>query len=327
MKAIVQDSYGAPGEVLRVEEIAQPAVGEGEVLVLVRVRAASVNVADTFVTTGQPKAMRPVFGLLRPRARVRGHDFAGVVERVGPGVTHFQPGDEVYGSTDAEGAFAEWVRVGEDCLAPKPVNLDFEQAAAVPMGALTALHGLRDAAAVKPGQRVLINGASGGVGAFAVQVARLLGAEVTGVCSGRNVELVRSLGADHVIDYTQEDFTKGDARYDVILDNVGNHPLSALRGVLTPEGTLLPNSGTTGGEFWGPFPRLLRVVTLAPFVRQKLKLFVSMPKREDLLALKAWIEGGALRPVIDRAFPLDEAAQAIGYVGEGHARGKVVLTV
>ncbi len=322
MRAVVQDTYGSP-EVLRLGDVDQPALADDGVLV--RVRAASVNPADLFAMRGRPSVMRLVFGLGRPRQRVRGQDFAGTVEAVGRDVSRFRPGDEVYGS--AGGAFAEYVAAGQDVVAAKPEPLTFEQAAAVPMAGLTALHALRDVAKVQAGQHVLINGASGGVGTFAVQLAGSLGAEVTGVCSTRNVELVRSLGADHVIDYTVEDFTAGTRRYDVILDNVANHPLQRLRSVLTRDGILLPNNGDTGDDVLGPLPRLLGAVLLSLVVPETLRPFVSTTNQEDLVALATLVEAGAVTPVLDRAYPLEEAADAMAHVGTGHARGKVVVTL
>jgi NADPH:quinone reductase-like Zn-dependent oxidoreductase len=291
----------------------------------VRVHAASVNPADVFVMRGTPYVMRLLFGLDRPRQRVRGRDFAGTVEAVGRAVTRFRPGDAVFGS--AQGAFADHVVAGQDVMAAKPEQLTFEQAAAVPMAGLAALHGLRDAAKVEPGQRVLIIGASGGVGTFAVQLATSFGAEVTGVCSTRNVELVRSLGADHVIDYTVEDVTAGAQRYDVILDNVATHPLGRLRGVLTRDGILLPNNGDRGDVVLGPLPRLLGAVVLSLVVPETLRPFVSTTNHDDLVALAGLIEAGAVEPVIDRTYPLAQTAQAVAHVATGHARGKVVVAV
>jgi NADPH:quinone reductase-like Zn-dependent oxidoreductase len=276
MKAIVQDRYGPP-EVLRFDEIDQPVPSKNKVLV--RVHAAAVNPADVFVTAGTPYVMRLGFGLRRPRSRVRGMDLAGTVTATGPGVTRFRPGDEVFGEGD--GSLAEFTLAGTDKLAVKPANLTFTQAAAVPMAALTALHAIRDHGKVRPGHAVLINGAAGGIGTFAVQIATSLGAEVTGVCSTRNVELVRSLGAAHVVDYTREDLNDG-KRYDVILDNVGNHPLADLRRLLTRDGTLLPNSGTPGGRWFGPLGRIARATVTSPFVRHQLRVFVSTANHADL---------------------------------------------
>jgi len=315
MKAIVQDSYGSP-DVLKLAEIDKPTIKATEVLV--RVRAAAVNPLDWFaVTTGG--VGRLFFGVRRPRVRVRGVDLAGVVEAVGQDVKRLRPGDEVYGG--CRGSFAEHACAGEDELAPKPANLTSEQAAAVPVAGLTALKAIRDAAKVRPGQKVLINGASGGVGTFAVQIARAFGAEVTGVCSTRNVDLVKSIGAEHVVDYTREDFTRSGRQYDVILDNAGTGGLSGSRRVLAPDGTLIYNNGTHG---LGP---IIRLQLMRPFVRQKLPFFITKINYADLATLRELIESGRVTPVIDRTYPLSEAAKAVGHVGEGHARGKVIVTV
>ena len=316
MKAIVQDRFGGP-EVLRLAEIDRPAVGEHDVLVAVR--AASIHYGDQMVMRGEPKLFRPMYGWGKPRDRVRGFDIAGAVEAVGKDVERFAPGEEVFGT--CTGALAEYASTGEDKLVPKPAGITFEQAAAVPTSALAALHGLRDAGKVRAGEKVLINGASGGVGTFAVQMAKARGAEVTGVCSTRNVELVRSLGADHVIDYTQADFTKGGPRYDLILDNAGNHPLSELRRALVPTGTLIPNSGAAG------LGTTVLAFVSSPFVRQQGRPYLSVPKLKDLEFLRELLEAGKLTPVIDRTYPLGEATQAFEHLGEGHARGKIVLTV
>ena len=316
MQAIVQERFGGP-DVLELAEIDRPPVGDHDVLV--RVHAASIHFGDQMVMRGIPRLFRPMYGWGKPRDRVRGFDIAGTVEAMGKGVTRFAPGHEVFGA--CTGALAEYASTGEDKLVPKPAALTFEQAAAVPTSALAALHGLRDAGKVKPGQRVLINGASGGVGTFAVQIAKALGAEVTGVCSTRNLELVRSLGADHVIDYTEEDFTKGGPRYDLILDNAGNHPLSRLRRALVPSGSLIPNSGAAGLG-----TTVLAFVT-SPFIRRQGRPYLSVPKLKDLIVLKELLEAGKLAPVIDRTYPLAEATQAFEHLGGGHARGKIVITV
>ena len=325
MKAIVQDEYGSP-DVLDLRDIDWPRIADDEVLV--RVRAAGVNPGDWAIMNGLPYIARPVYGLGKPKNAVRGTDVAGTVEAVGSGVRRFQPGDEVFGwCGDLGGAFAEYASVSEDALAPKPANLTFEQAAAVPMAGIVALQALRDRGNVRAGQRVLINGASGGIGTFAVQIAKALGAEVTGVCSTRNVEMVRSIGADHVIDYTREDLTQKDQRYDFILDNVANHSLSDLRGALTPAGTLVPNGGGFDNHWFASGGRVISAHVLNRFVSNGLRPFIVSPKLEDLLALKELIEAGKLTPVIDRTYPLSEASRAIGHVGGGHARGKVVITV
>jgi NADPH:quinone reductase-like Zn-dependent oxidoreductase len=320
MRAIVHEIYGS-FDVLRLKDIAKPVVGDDEVLV--RVHAAGLHIGDCFGVRGTPFAMRLVTGLLKPKHGVPGFDVAGQVEAIGANVRQFRPGDEVFGACN--GACAEYACVGTDKLAQKPVNLTFEEAAAVPTSALAALHALRDVGRVEPGQKVLINGASGGVGTFAVQIAKSLGAEVTGVCSTTNVGMVRSIGADHVIDYTREDFAQGGERYDLILDNVENRSLSDLRSVLTPRGTLILNSGT-GARGIRLLLRLVKPLVLSPFVRQNLRRYLSVPNREDLVALKTLIESGKLKPVIDRKYPLHETPAALAYIEGGHVRGKVVVT-
>jgi NADPH:quinone reductase-like Zn-dependent oxidoreductase len=265
-----------------------------------------------------------MYGLLKPKNTVAGFDMAGQVEAVGENVKKFQPGDEVFGW--CTGAFAEYACAGENNFAPKPMGLTFEQAAAIPGSATTALQALRDQGKVQPGQKVLIIGASGGVGTFAVQIAKSFGAEVTGMCSTRNVDMVRSIGADHVIDYTQEDFTKSGVYYDLILDMAGNRPLSHLRHVLTPEGTLVLVGGR-GGPWTMGMGRTFRALMLSPFVSQQLRFFVAVGNNEDLVVLKELVEAGKVTPVIDRAYSLNETPEAVSYVEEGHARGKVVITV
>jgi NADPH:quinone reductase-like Zn-dependent oxidoreductase len=322
MKAIVQDEYGSPVDVLALEEIDKPAVKDDEVLV--RVRAASIHIGDTYVMRGVPYVMRPMFGLRKPKARVPGTDIAGQVEAVGKDVSRFQAGDEVFGW--CKGGFAEYANAEESKLVAKPVNLTFEQAAAVPTSALTALQALRDHGKVQPGQKVLIVGASGGVGTFAVQIAKSFGAEVTGVCSTRNVDMVRSIGADHVIDYTTDDFTQGGQRFDLIFDNVGSHSLSDARRALTPNGTLLANGAQVGG--WvGGLGRVLKASVSSLFVRQQGRPFVSLPNGDGLATLKELIEAEQVTPVIDRTYPLSQTSEAMGHVGEGHAQGKTVITV
>ncbi|HEX7144125.1 MAG TPA: NAD(P)-dependent alcohol dehydrogenase [Gaiellaceae bacterium] len=323
MKAIVYHEYGSP-DVLELREIDKPVVEDDEVLV--RVRAASANPADWHFMRGQPYIMRPQSGLRKPRNSVLGRDISGQVEAVGKAVTRFRPGDEVFGDVET-GGFAEYRCVSEGFLGPKPANLTFEQAAAVPLAALTALQGLRDAGQVQPEQKVLIIGASGGVGTFAVQIAKWLGADVTGVCSTRNVEMVRSLGADHVIDYTQEDFTQSGQKYDLIFQLAGTRSPSDCRRALTPKGTLVLSSGESDGRWIGPVDRIIKAVVLSPFVSQKLGSFLAKPNEEDLQFLKELIEAGKVKPVIDRRYPLSEAPEAIRYLEEGHARGKVVITV
>jgi NADPH:quinone reductase-like Zn-dependent oxidoreductase len=322
MKAIVQDTYGS-SEVLELRDIDKPEIGDDDVLV--RVRAAAANPGDWAIMGGLPYIARPVYGLRKPKNGVRGTDVAGEVEAVGQSVTRFRPGDEVFGWCQHLGsAFAEYASVSEDALEPKPANLTFEQAAAVPMAGSVALHALRD---VRAGQKVLVNGASGGIGTFAVQIAKSLGADVTGVCSTSNVDLVRSIGADQVIDYTQEDFTQTGQRYDFILDNVGNHSLSDLRRALTPKGTLVPNGGGFENRWFASAGRLVSATVLFRFVSQTLLTFVISPKRENLVVLRKLIEAGKVTPVIDRTYPLSETRQAIDHVGGGHARGKVVINV
>jgi NADPH:quinone reductase-like Zn-dependent oxidoreductase len=322
MKAMVQDTYGAAA-VLEARDIETPQIGDDQVLV--RVRAAGVNIADWAVMSGLPYIARPVYGLRRPKHAIRGTDVSGIVAAVGTGVTRFRPGDEVFGWCD--GSFAEYAVANEDGLAPMPANLTFEAAAAVPMAGLVALLALRDHAKVQPGQTVLVNGAAGGIGTFAVQIAKSMGAEVTGVCSTRNVELVRSIGADRVIDYTCDDFTKGDRQYDVILDNVANHSLTELRRVLAAEGTLIPNGGGFQHRWMASGGRLVRAAVLFKLGNQRLGNFLLAERLEDLLVLKGLIEAGSVTPVMDRAFDLSAARAAIDHVATGHARGKVALTV
>jgi NADPH:quinone reductase-like Zn-dependent oxidoreductase len=322
MKAVVQRRYGPP-EVLEYTDVGQPAMGEGDVLV--GVRAASVHPGDYFVMTGVPSIVRLAFGLRRPRSPIPGRDVAGVVEAVGAAVTDLQPGDEVFGWSTT-GTLAQYACVPADQLVRKPDRLTMAQAAAVPTSGITALQALRDIAHVQPGHTVLVTGASGGVGTFAVQIAKALGTEVTGVCSTRNVGLVRSLGADHVIDYTRTDFTRTGLRYDAILDNVEAQSLSAVRRALTPTGTLIPNSGR-GGRWVGPVGRIVKARARSLVTRQTLKPFTSAQKHQDLRTLTGWLEAGELTPLIDRTYPLSAAADALRYVGAGHTRGKVVITV
>ena len=322
MLAMVQDMYGS-AEVLQLRDIDKPAIADDEVLV--RVRAAGVNPADWAIMSGLPYIARPVYGMRKPKNAVRGTDVAGQVEAVGIGVTRFQPGDQVFGW--CIGAYAEYAAVSEGALVLKPANLTFEQAAAVPMAGLVALQALRDHGNVQAGQTVLVNGASGGIGTFAVQIAKSLGADVTGVCSTRNMDMVRSIGADHVIDYTQKDFTRSGQRYDFILDNVANHSLSDLRGALTPTGTLVPNGGGFDNRWFASGGRVIRANVLKRSVDRRLRPFLVSPKLEDLVVLKELIEAGKITPVMDRTYPLSETPQAIGHVGEGHAQGKVAITM
>ncbi len=319
MKAIVQDRYGS-ADVLRIEEIAVPVPADDEVLV--RIHAASLNHADTALMRGEPFVLRLAFGVRGPKVRVRGLDLAGVVEVVGSRVTAFIPGDEVYAQIET-GSFAEYAVVSERALAPKPANLSFSEAAAVPVAANTALQGLRDVGRLQAGQGVLINGASGGVGTFAVQIAKALGAEVTGVCSTRNVELVRSLGADHVVDYTQDDFTRSGRRFDLIFDLAGSRSLTACRRVLTEKGTLVLSGG--GGRLFGPLGRILRALLLSPFVGQSLRPFIATPSVENLLTLKGLIESGKVAPSIETTYRLEETAAAVGHFLDRHARAKIAI--
>ena len=326
MKAIVCREYGPP-EVLRCEEIDAPTAKPGEVLV--RVHAASVNPVDWHFMRGSPLMLRAMVGWSRPKDTRVGVDLAGTVEAVGAKVIDFKPGDEVFGVS--RGACAEYVCVGEGTLALKPANVTFEQAAAVPLAGMTALQGLRDRGRMQPGQTVLINGASGGVGTLAVQIAKSFGADVTAVCSARNIELVRSIGADQVIDYTREDFTRGGRRFDLILDNVGNHSLADCRCALTARGALVLVGGggvsDSEGRWIGPLARSLQAALLSPFVSQKLGLFVASSNQGDLVVLKELMEARKLTPVIDRTYPLREVPDAIRYLEQGHARGKVVIAV
>jgi NADPH:quinone reductase-like Zn-dependent oxidoreductase len=322
MRAAIHHRYGPPA-VLKLSRIAIPPPGPGDVLV--QVGAASVHPGDYFVMTGTPYVVRLVFGLRMPRHGIPGRDLAGVVAAVGKDVTTLRPGQEVFGWSTA-GTLAEYACVPADHLVPVPANVSVLDAAAVPTSAMTALQALRDIANVRPGQRVLVTGASGGVGSFAVQIAKAFGAEVTGVCSARNVDLVGSLGADHVVDYTRTDFTRTQERYDVILDNVEAQPLAAVRRALTPTGTLIPNSGR-GGRWLGPLGRIVTARVLSGFTRQRLKPFTSVGKHQDLLTLAKLLATGQVTPLIDRTYPLDEAADALRYVGAGHTRGKVLVTV
>jgi NADPH:quinone reductase-like Zn-dependent oxidoreductase len=324
MKAIVQDVYGnVPEAVLRLAEIARPTIGDDEILVAVR--AAGVDRGTWHVMTGLPYAIRFAgFGVRTPKAPNPGRALAGTVESLGKDVTEFELGDEVYGTCD--GSLAEYARADASKLALKPTNLSFEQAAAVPISAPTALQAIRDKANVQPGQHVLIIGASGGVGTYAVQIAKSFGAEVTGVCSTAKIDLVRSLGADHAIDYTREDFADGEHRYDVILDIGGNRRLSHLRRALAPRGTLVIVGGETGGRWIGGFDRSLRAVLLSAFVGQTLRMLTSSENSEDLRVVRELVESGKVTPAIERSYSLSEVPAAILHVSEGRARGKVVIT-
>ena len=324
MKAIVQDRYGLP-DVLELREIDKPALGrDGEILL--HVSAAGVDPGVWHLTTGLPYLVRPVVGFRNPKIAVSGMAVAGRVEETGPGVTLFQHGDEVFG-TCSGGSFAEYACASQHKLALKPAKLTLEEAAAVPISAVTALQALRDKGQVQPGQRVLIIGAGGGVGTFAVQLAKAFGAEVTGVCSTTKIDLVRSIGADEIIDYTREDFTQKPERYDLILDIAGLRSLSHLRRALTRRGTLVIIGGEGGGHVLGGVDRTLRAVLISTFVRQTLRGMVGADRKEDLEFLAELIDAGKVSPVIDKTYPLSGAAEAIRYVAEGRARGKVVLAV
>jgi NADPH:quinone reductase-like Zn-dependent oxidoreductase len=323
MKAAVRDRYGSP-DVVELREIERPAPADDEVLV--RVRAASVNAADWYGMTGTPYVGRAAMGLRKPKSNRLGTDFAGKVEAVGKDVTQFRPGDEVFGGRT--GAFAEYVCVREDrAVVPKPANVTFEQAAAVGVAGLTALQGLRDKGQLQPGQKVLINGASGGVGTFAVQIAKALGAEVTAVCSTRNVDLVRSLGADQVIDYTREDFTRSDRRYDLMFDVAGSRSWSECRRVLNPQATLVIVGAPKGNRLIGPLSRIVRLRVASLRSRQKAVFFIAKFNKPDMAVLRDLLEAGKVTPVIDRRYELSEIADALRYLGEGHAQGKIVITV
>ena len=325
MKAITYCNYGLGN--LKLEDVEKPVPNDDQVLV--KVRAASVNPYDWHFVEGTPKIMRMMgVGLRKPKHTRLGVDFAGTVEAVGKNVTQFKPGDDVFGGKG--GAFAEYVcRRAEGAVALKPANITFEQAASVNIAGITALQGLRDKGKVQPGQKVLINGASGGVGTFAVQIAKSFGADVTGVCSTRNVDLVRSLGADHVIDYTKEDFAKGEQRYDVILDNVPNHSLSECRQILNPNGkyVMIGGGGPNDNRWIGPFGRVIHTLILSPFINQKMGMMMADANQNDLTILGDMMQSGKLKPVIDRTYKLDQVPDAIRYLEEGHARGKVVINV
>jgi NADPH:quinone reductase-like Zn-dependent oxidoreductase len=320
MKALCFDHYGAFDQ-LELRDVARPAVGPAQILV--RVRATALHIGDVFSVKGDPFAMRLATGLFKPKHGTPGFDLAGYVEAVGAQVTRFKPGDEVFGAS--RGTCAEYVLASEEQLAHKPAELDFEHAAALATSGLAALHALRDVAKLAHGQKLLIIGAAGGVGSFAVQIAKQLGAEVTGVCSTRNLEFVRSLGADHVIDYTQRDFAAEPDRYDVIFDNVENRSLADCRRALQPDGLLILNSGT-GTRGWKTLVRLLKPLIISPFARQTLRRYLSAPKHEDLAALARMVEAGTLMPAIDRTYTASQVPAALAYIETGHARGKVAVS-
>jgi NADPH:quinone reductase-like Zn-dependent oxidoreductase len=325
MKAIVYCDYGLAN--LKLADIEKPVPNDDQILV--KVHAASVNPYDWHFVEGTPKIMRMMgVGLRKPKDTRLGVDFAGTVEAVGKNVTQFKPGDEVFGGRG--GAFAQYVCPrATRAVALKPANVTFEQAASVNIAGITALQAIRDKGKVQPEQKVLINGASGGVGTFAVQIAKSFGADVTGVCSTRNIDLVQSLGADHVIDYTKEDFAKSDQHYDVILDNVPNHSLSEIRRVLNPNGkyVLIGGGGPNDNRWIGPFGRVIQTLVLSPFINQKMGMMMADANQKDLTILGDMMQSGKLKPVIDRTYKLDQVPDAIRYVEAGHARGKVVITV
>jgi NADPH:quinone reductase-like Zn-dependent oxidoreductase len=323
MKAAVRDKYGSH-DAVELREIDKPVAADDEVLV--RVRAASMNQADWYSMTGRPYVGRAEMGLLKPKSNRLGVDFAGQVEAVGKDVTQFRPGDEVFGGKD--GAFAEYVCVREErAVVLKPANVTFVQAAAMPVAALTALQGLRDKGQIQPGQDVLINGASGGVGTFAVEIAKSFGAEVTGVCSTRNVDTARSIGADHVIDYTHEDFTRGDRRYDLMLDVAGNRSWSDCRRVLKPQATVVLVGGPKTNRLIGPMGHVVKLSLAGLRSSQKVAFFIAKFNKADMVVLRDLLEAGKATPVIDRQYELSKIADAFRYMGEGHARGKIVITV
>ncbi len=323
MRAAVRDRYGSP-VVVELREIDRPAAADDELLV--RVRAASVNPADWYSVTGTPYVGRVQMGLRKPKSNRLGVDFAGQVEAVGKDVMQFRPGDEVFGGRN--GAFAEYVCVREDrAVVLKPAKLTFEQAAAVPVAALTALQSLRDKGQLQPGDKVLINGASGGVGPFAVQIAKVLGAEVTGVCSTRNVDLVRSIGADHVIDYTREDFTRTDRRYDLMLDIAGSRSWSECRRILNRQATLVIVGAPKGNRLIGPLSHVVKVRLAGLRSSQKVVFFIAKFNKPDMAVLRELLEAGKVAPVIDRGYELSEIADALRYMREGHAQGKIVIAV
>jgi NADPH:quinone reductase-like Zn-dependent oxidoreductase len=323
MKAVAYRKYGPPRDVLELRDVALPVVPDGGVLV--RVRAVSINPFDWYFVTGRPYFIRAIAGLPKPKREIPGADFAGVVESVGKGVTHARPGDEVFGV--ASGALAECACASENELAPKPARLSFEQAASMPVAALTALQGLRDWGAIRPGDRVLINGASGGVGTFAVQIAKALGATVTGVCSTKHVDIVRSIGADDVVDYTRDDFTRSGRRYDLILDVAGSRSWSEYKRVLGPDSRFVLAGGPRTNPWIGPLGRFAQLQLGSIGDRRRPTLFVAKMSRPDLLVLAELIEAGKLTPVIHRRYELGQVAEAFDYIGEGHASGKVVVAL
>jgi NADPH:quinone reductase-like Zn-dependent oxidoreductase len=336
MKAIVYTTYGPP-EVLQLKEVEKPVPKDDAVLI--HVRAASVNPLDGAIMKGRPYIARIMTGLRTPNVTRLGVDVAGHVEVVGRNVTQFKPGDEVFGAClrdphasgvsvwICQGAFAEYACVPEASLVMKPDDITFEQAAAVPIAAFTALQGLRDKGQLQPGQTVLINGAAGGVGTFAVQIAKSFGAEVTGVCSTRNLDMVRSIGAEHVVDYTQEDFTKRGQRYDLLFDCIGNHSLSACRRVLKPQGRLIMVGDRSGRRMLGSLARVITALVVSPFVGQKLVMFLARPSKEDLIIMHDLMKAGKVTPIIDKRYHLSDVPEALRYLEAGHAQGKIAITV
>jgi NADPH:quinone reductase-like Zn-dependent oxidoreductase len=323
MRAITQRCYGVPGG-LRVEQIAKPVPGEGRVLI--KVHATSINPAEWYGVSGQPYMIRLSTGIGAPTSTRVGYDVAGTVEAVGPNVTRFKPGDEVFGGVG--GAFSEYVIAREQgAIVAKPANISFEEAAGIPIAAITALQGLRDQGKIAAGKKVLINGASGGVGTYAVQIAKSYGAEVTGVCSTRNVDMVRSLGADHVIDYTKEDFTEGNQRYDLILDNVGNRGFSDLENVMNPDGIIVVVGAPKKGALLGPIKKVAWMMVAKHFVDPTLTFFIASVNQADLELLATLVREGKMKTVIDRRYPLEETGAALEYLGSQRARGKVIITV
>lgn len=322
MKAAIYIAYGSP-DVVQVADVEKPVPADDEVLI--QIRAASVNPLDWHFMRGEPYPLRLMAGLRKPKITRLGVDVAGRIEAVGKNVTHFKPGDEVFGS--CRGAFAEYVCTSESLLVTKPVNVTFEQAASTPVASFTALQSFRDKGHIQPGQKVLINGASGGVGTFAVQIAKWFGAEVTGVCSTRNVEMVRSIGADHVVDYTQEDFTLSGRRYDVILDCMGNHSLLAYRRTLNPKGVYIGAGGSVGRWMIGPFYRMITAPLMSRLVSQNFLGILAKNSKGDLTLMQDLLKTGTVTPVIDRYYKLSEVPEAIRYLEQGHARGKVIITV
>ena len=324
MRAAVRDRFGSPAQVVEIRDVETPTPGPGELLV--RVEAAGANIADWYGVTGLPYAGRVAMGLRRPKTSEIGVDYAGRVEAVGEGVTRFRPGDDVFGARS--GAFGEYVTAREDrAVMPKPANLTFEEAASVATAATTALQGLRDKGGLEAGQHVLVNGASGGIGTFAVQMAKAFGAEVTGVCSTANVELVRSLGADHVIDYTREDFTRSSRRYDVLLDIAGTRSWADCKRALAPQGTLVIVGAPMGGKLLEPLRRIARLRLASLGGSRKVVFFIAKLDRESMETLAELLESGKVKPVVGRTYPLSEVAEALDYVSKGHVRGKVVIDV